>query len=134
MEYKAIAQNIKVTPRKARLVADAVRGLSVANALSQLNLLHKRAALPLKKVLDSAVANAVHNGKEGKGDLVIKEIMVNEGISYKRYHFAARGRIRPYKKRTSNIRVVVASKKAEVKEVKETQEVKKGKENNGTKS
>lgn len=134
MEYKAIAQNIKVTPRKARLVADAVRGLSVANALSQLNLLHKRAALPLKKVLDSAVANAVHNGKEGKGDLVIKEIMVNEGISYKRYHFAARGRIRPYKKRTSNIRVVVASKKTEVKEVKETQEVKKGKENNGTKS
>lgn len=116
MEYKAVAQNIKVTPRKARLVADAVRGLSVANALSQLNVLHKRAAVPLKKVLDSAVANAVHNGKEGKGDLVIKEIMVNEGISYKRYHFAARGRIRPYKKRTSNIRVVVASKKAEVKE------------------
>jgi large subunit ribosomal protein L22 len=125
MEYKAIAQNIKVTPRKARLVADAVRGLSVANALSQLNLLHKRAALPLKKVLDSAVANAVHNGKEGKGDLVIKEIMINEGISYKRYHFAARGRIRPYKKRTSNIRVVVASKKAETKMDKAMTEVKK---------
>lgn len=122
MEYKAIAQNIKVTPRKARLVADAVRGLSVANALSQLNLLHKRAAVPMKKVLDSAVANAVHNGKEGKGDLVIKEIMVNEGISYKRYHFAARGRIRPYKKRTSNIRVVVASKKTEVKEEKTVKE------------
>lgn len=113
MEYKALGQNIKVTPRKARLVADSVRGLTIAHALSQLTLLHKRAALPLKKVLDSAIANAVHNGKEGKGDLVIKEIMVNEGIKYKRYHYAARGRIRPYQKRTSNIKVVVVSKKKE---------------------
>src|SRR3990167_5744058 len=113
MEYKAIGENIKMSPRKVRVVADAVRGLSIAHALSQLTLLHQRAAGPLKKVLDSAVANAVHNGKEGKGDLVIKEIMINEGITYKRYHFAARGRIRPYKRRTSNIRVVVASKKKE---------------------
>lgn len=115
MEYKAVGENIKVAPRKARLVADSVRGLSVAHALSQLSLLRKRAAVPLKKVLDSAVANAVHNGKEGKGDLVIKEIMINEGVSYKRYHYAARGRIRPYKKRTSNIRIIVASNKKEVK-------------------
>jgi large subunit ribosomal protein L22 len=75
----------------------------------------KRASGPLKKAIDSAIANAVNNFKAEKEILSIKDIIVNEGVSMKRYHYAARGRIRPYKKRTSHIHVVLTdNKKSEV--------------------
>lgn len=110
MEYIAESKNVKVSPRKVRLVAEGVKKLSVANALLQLQLLHKRAATPVRKTLASAVANAVHNHHAVQENLIIQNLLVNEGISYKRYHFASRGRIKPYKKRTSHIRVVLADK------------------------
>lgn len=107
MQYNATAKNIKVSPRKVRLVADSVRTLSVARALTALVVSRKRGAVSLKKVLDSAVANAVNNNSAKKDDLKIKEINVTEGIRYKRYHFAGRGRTRPYMKRTSHINIVL---------------------------
>lgn len=102
-----MSKNIKVSPRKVRLVADSVRALSVARALTALVVSRKRGAVSLKKVLDSAVANAVNNNSAKKDDLKIKEINVTEGIRYKRYHFAGRGRTRPYMKRTSHINIVL---------------------------
>ena len=107
MEYNATAKNIKVSPRKVRLVADSVRDLSIAKALTALMVSRKRGAVSLKKALQSAVANAVNNNSAKKDDLRIKEINVTEGIRYKRYHFAGRGRTRPYMKRTSHINVVL---------------------------
>lgn len=107
MEYQAIAKNIKVSPRKVRLVADQIRDLSISGALTTLMVSRKRGAVSLKKALESAMANAVNNNNAKKDDLKIKTISVTEGIRYKRYHFAGRGRTRPYVKRTSHINVVL---------------------------
>lgn len=107
MQYTATAKNIKVSPRKVRLVADSIRELSIARALTALMVSRKRGAVSLKKAMDSAVANAVNNSNAKKDDLKIKEINVTEGIRYKRYHFAGRGRTRPYMKRTSHINIVL---------------------------
>ncbi len=107
MEYKAVARFIKISPRKVRLVADAIRALPIEDAKISLGGLNNRAATPLLKVLNSAVANAVNNGSANKGDLKIKTISINEGVRYKRFHYAGRGRIRPYVKRTSHINVIL---------------------------
>ena len=107
MEYTAIAKNIKVSPRKVRLVADSIRDLSIATAITSLMVSRKRGAVSLKKALESAIANAVNNNNAKKDGLKIKEINVTEGLRYKRYHFAGRGRTRPYVKRTSHINVVL---------------------------
>lgn len=110
MEYRAIAKNIKVSPRKVRLVSDSIRDLTVAKAITQLVVSPKRAALPIRKTIESAMANAVNNNNAKKDDLVIKTINVTEGITYKRYHFAGRGRTRPYQKRTSHINIILEDK------------------------
>ncbi len=108
MEYIAIAKNIKISPRKVRLVADDVKTKKLPAALSALTVMNKRAAGPIKKALESAVSNAVNNKNVDKNTLAIKDIIVNEGSALKRFHFAARGRVRPYKRRMSHIRVVLA--------------------------
>lgn len=110
MQYKAISRNIKMSPRKVRLVADEIKKYEIPQALSRLSLLQKRAASPLKKTIESAIANAVNNFKAKKEDLMIKEMQILEGASYKRFHYAGRGRIRPYKRRTSHIKVVLQDK------------------------
>jgi len=107
MEYTAIAKNVKVSPRKVRLVADQIRDLTIAKALIQLTVSPKRGAVSLKKALASAVSNAVNNNNVNKEGLKIKSINITEGIRYKRYHFAGRGRTRPYMKRTSHINVIL---------------------------
>lgn len=107
MEYYAITKNVKVSPRKVRLVADSVRDLPVAKAITALMVSRKRGAVSLKKTLESAIANATNNNSAKKDDLKIKTINVTEGIRYKRYHFAGRGRTRPYMKRTSHINIIL---------------------------
>jgi len=105
---KASATHIRISPRKVRMVVDTVRGKSVSQALSILGFTRKKAALPVQKLLRSAVANAVENG--GINDvetLVIDRIMVDEGPTLKRYMPRARGRATPIRKRTSHIRVIL---------------------------
>ena len=109
MEVKAIARNIRVSPRKVRLIADAIRHLSNDNAVRVLEVTHKRAARPLIKVLQSAVANAVNNANLEKTSLKIANLQVAETQAYKRFHPSTRGRIHPYKKRGSTITVVLQS-------------------------
>lgn len=114
MMYTAEAKNLKISPRKMRLVVDGVKDMQISVAVATLSNVNKRAAIPVRKALESAVANAVNNGQVNKDDLFISEMFVNEGVAYKRYHFAARGRIRPYKKKTSHLKVILGVKEAKV--------------------
>jgi len=112
MKVTATAKQVRISTRKVRLVADAVRQLPLEQALVQLPLIRKRAASALADVMQSAVANAVNNAKLQRDQLRIAEIIVNEGQALKRYHASTRGRIHPYKKRSSNITIVLEDKAA----------------------
>ncbi len=111
MEYIAIAKNIKISPRKVRLVADYVKKQKLPVAFSMLSLMTQRSAGPIKKALDSAVANATNNFAAKKDDLSIRDIIVGEAVTAKRFHFAGRGRSRPYQRRSSHIRVILMDNK-----------------------
>lgn len=104
--------SVRVAPRKVRLVADYVRKLSLMDALSYLAVSDKRASVSLAKTIKSAIANAKINKKIEENDLFLKSIEVLEASSYKRYHPSTRGRIHPYKRRGSNIKVVLEAKAA----------------------
>lgn len=121
MEYVAIAKNIKISPRKVRLVADGVKKQNLKAALSSLSVMNKRAAGPIKKAIDSAAANALNNFNADKNGITIKNITVTEGTSMKRYHYAGRGRTRPYKKRTSHITVILSDDTIKTQKVREVQ-------------
>jgi len=105
MEIKAVVRSLPITPRKIRLVADIIRRKSVDEAEKTLMLLDNRAALPLRKLLQSAAANAFNSAKLSKEELVIQSIEVSEGIRMKRARFASRGRTHPYKKRTTHVAI-----------------------------
>ena len=111
MEAKAIAKELRIAPRKTRLVVDLIRGKSVEEALNILNNLNKKAARLTKKVLVSATANATNNLSLEKENLYVKEAFVNEGRTLKRMKFGSRGHVDPIKKRTSHITIVVSEKK-----------------------
>ncbi len=104
---KAVLKNIRISPKKANLVAGMIRGENVNSALSRLQHTPKKAAKILYKVVASAAANAENNFKQKAEKLYIKEIVVTEGPSYKRSVSISRGRMHPRKKRTSHITVQV---------------------------
>lgn len=105
---KAKATHIRISPRKVRMVVDTVRGRSVSQALNILEFARKKAALPVKKLLKSAMANAVeNNGISDVDSLVIARITVDEGPTIKRFMPRARGRATPIRKRTSRVQIVL---------------------------
>jgi large subunit ribosomal protein L22 len=110
MNIQAVAKNVRVSPRKVRLVADAIRNLGVIDAMNLLQAQEQQAAKSLAKTLKSAVANAVNNAKLDSTNLFISTIMINQGQSFKRFRPSTRGRIHPYKKRGSNITIIVTEK------------------------
>lgn len=110
MNIVASSTAIKISPRKVRLVSDAIRAKSPTEALNTLSVVRKRAAWVLVKILKSALANAQNNSKAAVENLIIKEIQVTEGAALKRYHPSSRGRVHPYKKRTSHIKITLAEK------------------------
>lgn len=110
MEAKAIAKGVRLTPRKARLVIDLIRGKDVAEADSILENLNNKASYSIRKVLVSAVANAENNLELNKENLYVKEAYINEGRTMKRGRAGAKGRPDPILKRTSHITVVVSEK------------------------
>ncbi|MFA5135120.1 MAG: 50S ribosomal protein L22 [Patescibacteria group bacterium] len=107
MEVLAKLRFLKISPPKVRLVIDIVRGLSVKDAEAQLQFMNKRAALPVLKLIRSAVANAEHNDKLKKEDLRIKRIMVDQGPTLHRWRPRAYGRAAPIQKRSSHVTVVL---------------------------
>jgi len=107
MEAKAILRAARISPQKARLVADQVRGLPVGRATNLLQFSDKKAAHLIKKVLLSAVANAENNLGADVDELKVAKIFVDEGAIIKRMHARAKGRGSRISKRTSHITVVV---------------------------
>jgi len=119
MKVKAQLSQLRISPRKVRLVADAIRGLDVRAAKVHLEFLVKKTSPPLLKLLNSALANAKHNYKLDPDALYISEIFVNEGPSFKRGISQSRGRVHQIKKRTSHVHVTLEErKKSEQKETK----------------
>ena len=110
MEVKAIAKSVRISPRKLRLVAEAVKHMPIEDAYRVLEITHKRAARVVQKTLKSAVANAVTNAKLDKDNLLIASMTVNESPAFKRFRPSTRGRIHPYKKRGSHLTIVLAEK------------------------
>ena len=107
MAVKAVAKGVSMSPRKVAVVAALVRGRTVADALVILEHTPRRSALPVKKTIQSARANAEHNHNFKPDTLRIIEISVTPGPRLKRFRPAAHGRALPFQRRTSHIRVVV---------------------------
>jgi len=110
MEAKAIAKSLRVSPIKARLVVDLIRGKDVNVAINTLNNRNKKSSLLILKTLNSAVANAVNNFKMDQNKLYVKEARVDAGPVMKRHMFDSRSHIGHKDRRTSHIVVVVAEK------------------------
>ena len=110
MEAIAKHKFARVSPQKGRLVADQIRGLSVAQALEILAYSPKKAAVLVNKVLESAIANAEHNEGADIDELKVAAIMIDEGPTMKRIMPRAKGRADRILKRTSHITVVVSDR------------------------
>jgi large subunit ribosomal protein L22 len=107
MKVRAHAKHIRQSPYKVRRVLDLVRGLPVEDARHVLAFTDRRAADPVRKVLNSAVANAEHNFALDADELVVAEAFADEGPTLKRWRPRARGRATRIRKRTSHITIVV---------------------------
>jgi large subunit ribosomal protein L22 len=111
MQATAILKYVRVSAQKGRLVADQVRGLPVARALELLQFSPKKAAAHVRKVLESAIANAEHNEGADVDELKVATIQVDGGPTLRRFHSRAKGRGVRILKRTSHITVVVSDEK-----------------------
>ena len=110
MEAKAIAKGLRTSPIRARLVADLIRGKDVNEALNILENVNNKSARLTKKVLNSAIANAVNNNGADAQTLYVKEARVDAGPTMKRHFFDSRSHIGHRDHRTSHIIIVVATK------------------------
>lgn len=112
MEVAARLRGARVSPQKARLVADQIRGLPVDRALSVLEFSLKKTGHILKKVLHSAIANAEHNNGADIDELRVTTVFVDEGPVQKRMMPRAKGRANRILKRTSHITVIVSDSRS----------------------
>ena len=108
MEVSAKLKFVRLSPQKARLVADQIRGLPVERAVELLSFSDKKAAGVIKKVLESAIANAEHNEGADIDELHVQNVLVDQGPTYKRFKARARGRVNHIMKRTSHITLTVS--------------------------
>lgn len=108
---KAIAKQVRIAPRKARLVVDLIRGKEVGEATAILRHTQRGASPVVEKALNSAISNAEHNYEMNPDNLIISEAYVNEGVTLKRFRPRAQGSASPINKRTSHITIVVTEKK-----------------------
>ena len=106
---RATAKYVRIAPRKARLVADAIRGKSYPEAVSILRFTNKKAARLVGDVINSAAANAEHNDDADVDALFVRDVRVDEGPTIKRYRARAMGRATMIRKRTSHISVVLGA-------------------------
>ncbi len=107
MEIVAIQKYIHTSPRKLRLVADMVRKMELNKALEVLRVTPKYASKDLVKVIETVLANAKQAGLD-QGKVVFKKIEINESMKMRRFHAGTRGRVKPYKRRMSHIRIVLS--------------------------
>ncbi len=112
-QVTAQLKSIRIAPRKVRLLANLIKGTPVPAAVDQLMFTAKRSALPLAKLIESAVANAQNIHKINRDALLVKDIRVDEGIKLKRHMPKGFGRANPIQKKTSRISVVLESSATE---------------------
>ncbi len=115
MEVSAILKHARFSPQKGRLVVDQIRGLPVDRALNILQFSNKRAAKEVKKVLDSAIANAEHNHGADIDELFVAEVYVDQGPTLKRISARAKGRADRILKRSCHITVTVSDQQEDKK-------------------
>src|SRR6201996_4582133 len=124
-QAKAIGRGIRTSPRKLNLVAQTIRGKRAEQALATLQFSQRRVAHEVKKVLESAIANAENNHDLDVDDLVVTEASVGKNMILKRFHARARGRGASIEKPFSQITIVVEEKSAEKEEAKKKPAAKK---------
>ena len=100
---KAYAKNVRISPKKLRVVAEVIRGMKAEEALKFLKFAPRKGADILYKILHSAVANAENNDNQKRAELKLDTLIVTKGIVYKRGRPVSRGRMHPILKRTSNV-------------------------------
>jgi|SRR6185369_15735244 len=110
MQVQAKLNNLRISPRKVRLLAGVLRGMDVAHARYQLGAVVKKSSQPLAKLLDSAVANATNNFNLEETNLFIKDVNVDEGPKLKRFRPKGFGRTSPIEKKTSHVRIILEEK------------------------
>lgn len=110
MEVKAKLRYYRQSPRKVRLVTNFIRDLDIKSALDQLQFTNKRSAEPIRKLIESAVANAKHNFEIDSKNLYIKHITVDDGPTLKRWRARAFGKAAMIKKRTSHVTIILDEK------------------------
>lgn len=113
MEYRATARHARISPTKVRLSADLIRGKRVEDALNMLRFQPRRGSLMVRKVLESAVANAASLGGIDPMDLMVSDCRVDKGFVIKRFRPASKGRAAGRNKACSHITVAVATKTAQ---------------------
>ena len=133
MDVKAIAKDIRISPIKARLVVDLVRNKNANEALNILNNYNNKAARIIKKVVESAIANAVNNNSMDADKLYIKDIRSDIASTLKRRVPGSRGKIDNFFHRRTHITVVVAEKEIKVVKKAENKPVKKAAPKKATK-
>lgn len=111
MEAKAVAKYVRMSPRKARLVVDQIRGRNAREALAILQTLPNRPTEPIYKVLHSAMANAENNFEMSTDELYVAQVFVDQGPVLKRFRPRARGTASRIRKPTSHITIILREKK-----------------------
>ena len=111
MEVHAITKYVRISPSKARDLARAIQGKSVAEALNITQNSERKAAFQLRKTLRSAIANAENNKGLSVDGLFVREAVVNQGPIMKRWHAKARGMPGPIQKKTSHIKIILTDEK-----------------------
>ncbi len=120
-EVKATLRFLKMGPRKVRLIADTMRGHKAVILLERLPLKHQKAAIPMLKLLKSAIANAKINHKYEAETLRVKSVTVDGGPMVKRWMPKAHGRATPLRQRTSHINLVLISEEPKAKKIKKSE-------------
>ncbi len=111
MQVVAKLNDLRIAPRKLRLVADLIRGQDALAAKTKLGYLIKRGAAPFLKLLESALANARNNFQLDEKDLYLAKVLVHEGRKLKRWRPRARGQAFPIQKKTSHLLIILDLKK-----------------------
>lgn len=110
MEVQALTKYVRVSPKKAREVIREIQGRRAAEAEQLLKFIPRKSARLIAKTLQSAIANAENNNNLSGEDLIITKAVIEEGPSLKRFRAGARGAAKPFKKRTSHIRIILSDK------------------------
>ncbi len=110
METRAVAKYVRISPQKTRLIMDQIRGMKVEAALNLLSFAPQKGAFILKKLIDSAVANAEQNSHVDVDNLFIKSVFADQGPTLKRFRPRAMGRATSIRKRSSHLTVILDEK------------------------